>query len=134
MRFIQKSSIRWVSVCLLMAAARIPAQEINISHCLNSCPDVSRPTNDVSLHHVFAAAVIPETGEVEWVAYRVLPESIGIASLLPRWWEADRLLVQDSLVPILSKCLALFNRTFQMHRTANIGLVKYGWPLKTEGV
>ena len=92
MRFIQKSSIRWVSVCLLMAAARIPAQEINISHCLNSCPNVSRPTNDVSLHHVFAAAVIPETGEVEWVAYRVLPESIGIASLLPRWWEADRLL------------------------------------------
>ena len=92
MRFTQKFSIRWVSVCLLMAAVRISAQEINISHCLNSCPDVSRPTNEVSLHHVFAAAVIPETGEVEWVAYRVLPGSIGIASLLPRWWEADRLL------------------------------------------
>ena len=76
MRFTQKFFIRWVSVCLLMAAARISAQEINISHCLNSCPDVSRPTNEVSLHHVFAAAVIPDTGEVEWVAYRVLPESM----------------------------------------------------------
>jgi len=75
-----------------MAAAGISAQEINISHCLNSCPDVSRPTNEVILHHLFASAVIPESGEVEWVAYRVLPESIGIASLLPRWWEADRLL------------------------------------------
>ena len=92
MQFTQKFSIQWVSVCLLLAAATISAQEINISHCLRSCPDVSRPTNEVTLHHVFAAAVIPETGEVEWVAYRVLPESVGVASLLPRWREADRLL------------------------------------------
>ena len=92
MQFTHKFSIQWVSVCLLLAAATISAEEINISHCLKSCPDVSRPTNGVTLHHVFAAAVIPETGEVEWVAYRVLHESIGVASLLPRWREADRLL------------------------------------------
>ena len=92
MQFTNKFSIQWVSVCLLLAAATISAQEINISHCLKSCPDVSRPNNEVVLHHVYAAAVIPETGEVEWVAYRVLPESIGVASLLPRWREADRLL------------------------------------------
>ena len=81
MQFTHKFSIQWVSVCLLLTAATISAQEINISHCLGSCPDVSRPTNEVTLHHVFAAAVIPETGEVEWVAYRVLPESVGVASL-----------------------------------------------------
>ena len=92
MQFTHKFSIQWVSVCLLLAAAKISAQEINIRHCRKNCPDGSRPTNEVTLHHVFAAAVIPETGEVEWVAYRVLPESIGVASLLPRWREADRLL------------------------------------------
>ena len=133
MRFTQKYSIRWVSACLLMAAVRISAQEINISHCFNSCPDVSRPTNEVSLHHLFAASVISETGEVEWVAYRVLPESIGIASLLPRWWEADRLLRGGQRTPPLSKRPALFSRIFPMRRTANIGPVKYEWP-KTGGV
>ena len=92
MRFMRKFFIRWVSLCFLVAGGQTPAQEISISHCLRSCPDVSRATNEVTLHHVFAAAVIPETGGVEWVAYRVLPESIGVASLLPRWWEADRLL------------------------------------------
>ena len=62
MQFTNKFSIQWVSVCLLLAAATISAQEINISHCLKSCPDVSRPTNEVSLHHVFAASVIPKPG------------------------------------------------------------------------
>ena len=41
---------------------------------------------------MFAAAVIPETGEVEWVAYRVLPESIWYRFPAATVVEADRLL------------------------------------------
>jgi len=134
MQFTNKFSIQWVSVCLLLAAATISAQEINISHCLKSCPDVSRPNNEVVLHHVYAAAVIPETGEVEWVAYRVLPESIGVASLLPSGGKQIGCCMERSLVPTLNNRPALLSRIFQTHRIANIGLTKYEWPLKIEGV
>ena len=108
MRFIHKFFILWVSLCFLMSGGQIPAQDINISHCLGNCPDVSRPTNEVTLHHVFAAAVIQETEEVEWVAYRVLRESIGVASLLPRWWEADRLLHEGQSAADLEQTPSFF--------------------------
>ena len=38
-------------------------------------------------------------GLAEWVAYRVLPDSVGVASLLERWWQQDELLsTQNGLV------------------------------------
>jgi len=47
---------------------------------------------------LYAADIEPESGLAEWVAYRVLGDSLGVASLLPRFWQAD---------PLLSEVLAI---------------------------
>lgn len=84
----QRFLILWAS---LLAAVSIQAQPVFISHCLQACPDVSRPDAEVVVRHLYAAAIDPDTGLAEWVAYRVLPDSVGVASLLPRYWQADEL-------------------------------------------
>ncbi len=84
----QRFLILWVSVWL---SSSLNAQSVYISHCLQQCPDVSDSRNEIIVRHLYAAAIDGDSGLAEWVAYRVLSDSVGVASLLPRWWQEDAL-------------------------------------------
>ncbi len=45
------------------------------------------------VRHLYAASINVQSGLADWVAYRVLDDSVGVASLLPRWWQQDDLLL-----------------------------------------
>ncbi|GIT59686.1 MAG: hypothetical protein Ct9H300mP19_16340 [Dehalococcoidia bacterium] len=47
---------------------------------------------NVVIHHVYAAGLNGDTGLADWVSYRLTKDAIGVASLLPRIWQPDRLL------------------------------------------
>lgn len=94
MRCMQRFLTLWVS---LLAIQSVQAQPVYISHCLRACPDVSHPETEVVVRHLYAAAIDPDSGLAEWVAYRVLPDSVGVASLLPRYWQADELVSTSSI-------------------------------------
>lgn len=90
MKFIKPFLTPWVS--LVLAAAPALGQEVYISHCQSACPELSSPTNEVLVRHLYVASVSSETGLAEWLAYRVLPGTVGVASLLPREWQGEELL------------------------------------------
>jgi len=81
----------WVSVLLICTNAAL-AQSVHISHCQRACPQVSDARNEVVVRHLYAASIMQNSGLAEWVAYRVVPGSVGVASLLERWWQQDELL------------------------------------------
>ena len=96
MKFISNTCIRWVSlVSLTFIIWEGYGQTIHISHCMASCPQGSVTNNEIVVHHLYAAEINKNNGLADWVAYRVLQGSIGIASLLPRWWQQDELLPQS---------------------------------------
>lgn len=73
------------------------AQQLHIAHCLDGCPVFSDGNvaarnggEQIVVRHLFAAS-ISETGLANWLAYRVLPATVGVASLLPRYWQLDKL-------------------------------------------
>ncbi|MEX2470319.1 MAG: DNA/RNA non-specific endonuclease [Pseudohongiellaceae bacterium] len=101
MKYIKKFLIQWASVALLIPAIPVTAETVHIAHCRGACPPAGGPDNEVVVRHLYAASVDSGTGLAQWVAYRVLPGSVGVASLLPRRWEADSLLrsgVPDELL------------------------------------
>lgn len=79
-----------------MGAATGTAQSVHIAHCLSACPAGEASSNEIVVRHLFAASINAQTGLADWVAYRVLRDTIGVASLLPRRWQADDLLALDS--------------------------------------
>ena len=73
-------------------AFSIEAQTVHISHCLAGCPAGSPTTNDMVVRNLFAASINPQNALADWVSYRVLKGTVGVASLLPREWSRDNLL------------------------------------------
>lgn len=97
MKYIVKSSTQWVSfLVLLFLMPAVNGQTVHVAHCAAGCPQSSSPAgaagNEVVVRHLFAASVDSENGLANWVAYRVLADTVGIASLLPRFWLEDNLL------------------------------------------
>lgn len=90
MQYIRNFLIPWASLALLLTGTAY-SQTIHISHCDRQCPD-SGAQSDIVVHHLYAAAVDSESGLAHWVAYKVIRDSVGVASLLPRVWQSDRLL------------------------------------------
>ncbi len=82
----------WVSSSLLVTAAGARAETVHIAHCQQLCPEISTMNNELVVRHLYAASINPEWGLAEWVAYRVIGDAVGVASLLPRYWEADSLM------------------------------------------
>jgi len=91
-----------VSTCLIIAllvtgliSQPANAQTLAVTHCLGECPrHESRVTANQSrivIHHLYAAGINGETSLADWVAYRLTEDAIGVASLLPRTWQPDRL-------------------------------------------
>lgn len=91
MRCIENFCIPWVSLFLLLMSAEVVGQPLYISQCLGSCPS-SETQQQVIVNHLFAAGFESEAASPVWLAYRVLPDSVGVASLLTRDWQQERLL------------------------------------------
>lgn len=96
MRCIKKFLTQWVSALIVLALAALSsfssAQQVHIAHCIDGCPsgtDQEEPDR-LLVRHLFAAS-IAQSGLAKWVAYRVLPDTVGVASLLPRYWQLDAL-------------------------------------------
>ncbi len=56
------------------------------------CPEALAANNEIVVRHLYVADINADNGLADWVAYRVLHDSVGVASLLPRWWQQDELL------------------------------------------
>lgn len=73
----------------------VNGQNIAIGHCQGSCPNytsgLAATRANVVVHNLYAAGLNGDTGMADWVAYRLTREAIGVASLLPRFWQADDL-------------------------------------------
>jgi len=87
-----------VSACLTIALLFTPpvnAQSLAVTHCLGECPRHESPVtanqSRIVIHHLYAAGINGDTSLADWVAYRLTADAIGVASLLPRSWQSDRL-------------------------------------------
>ncbi|MDD9891582.1 MAG: DNA/RNA non-specific endonuclease [Gammaproteobacteria bacterium] len=99
MKFISNSGFRWFTVTsLTFFLWTSSGQNIHISHCLAGCPAGSATDSEIVVRHLYVAELNTGNGLADWVAYRVLPDSIGVASLLPRWWQQDELLSSASVL------------------------------------
>ena len=93
MRFISNISTQWVSCLILIAfICGSQAQTVHISHCMAACPQGASRNNEILVRHLYVAEINSDSAMADWVAYRVLKDSVGVASLLPRWWQQDELL------------------------------------------
>ena len=96
MKYIIKSLTRWVSfAAFLQFSLAGHGQIVHIAHCMADCPSGAPPNHETVVHQLYVASVNLETGLPGWVAYRVLRDSIGVASLLPRVWQQDQLLPEN---------------------------------------
>lgn len=92
MKSIKQFLIPWASACLALTVVTSNAETVHIAHCQQVCPEQSDTANELVVRHLYAASINPEWGLAEWVAYRVVDGGVGIASLLPRYWEPDALM------------------------------------------
>jgi endonuclease G len=98
MKYISRFLTQWASLVVgLWLAGSCFAEQVHIAHCKDGCPlslanDLASAAtqSEIIVRHLYAAS-ISSTGLAEWVAYRVLPETVGVASLLPRYWRLDEL-------------------------------------------
>ena len=95
MTYISKFFIRWASLFSLLVATIANAQTVHISHCLAGCPVVAESTvienSELIVRQLYVASINALNGLANWQAYRVLADSVGVASLLPRVWFEDSL-------------------------------------------
>ena len=100
MKYISKSFIRWASVTglsaiTLAAVTQLSAQTVHIAHCMGGCPvndgGILPDDSELIVRQLFVASINSRTGLSDWQAYRVLADSVGVASLLPRAWYEDSL-------------------------------------------
>jgi hypothetical protein len=95
MKCISRFLTQWASlVAGLSLVGSCFAEQIHIAHCKDGCPasfsdSTSAVQSEIIIRHLYAASI--SSGLADWVAYRVLPETVGVASLLPRYWRLDEL-------------------------------------------
>lgn len=81
------------------------AQSVAVTHCEGECPQyesqLAATRANVVIHHLYAAGLNGDTGLADWVAYRLTKEAVGVASLLPRTWQADKLVGISQVEDIL---------------------------------
>ena len=110
MRFIRSFFIPWVSSLVLAACASAQGEpRVHIAHCYVNCPQSDNDSSrQIVVHHLYAADIEPESGLAKWVAYRVLGDSLGVASLLPRFWQVDPLLDEEPGVNLEGEDVEIF--------------------------
>ena len=81
------------------------AQDLTAAQCNGSCPvydsSVAATRASLIIHHVYAAGINGDTGLADWVSYRLTKDAVGVASLLPRVWNPDRLLEFSGVEDVL---------------------------------
>jgi hypothetical protein len=95
--------VRQLALLFFVLSSGVAAADIEpiIVHCLDgSCPvwHGDDAEDEIVVRQLFASQV-DSMGDGQlprWVAYRVLGEGIGVASLLPREWVAESLLASSS--------------------------------------
>ena len=97
MMCISKYFIRWASLFSLLVATTANAQTVHISHCMAGCPVVADSTaienRELIVRQLYVASISARSGLADWQAYRVLADSVGVASLVPRVWFEDSLVL-----------------------------------------
>jgi endonuclease G len=97
MTCISKSFIRWASLFSLLVATIANAQTVHISHCMAGCPvavgSIVADESELIVRQLYVASINAGSGLADWQAYRVLADSVGVASLLPRVWFEDSLVL-----------------------------------------
>ncbi len=87
---------RLLLLIAMLAVGSVQAQNVAITQCQGKCPaytsDLAATRSNIVVHHVFAAGLNANSGEADWVAYRMTKEAVGVASLLPRIWQPDELM------------------------------------------
>ena len=109
MKCISRFLIQWASLIVGLSLVGVCfAEQIHIAHCKDGCPasfsdSTSAVQSEIITRHLYAAS-ISSSGLADWVAYQVLPETVGVASLLPRYWRLDELSrVADALASEVSE-------------------------------
>lgn len=97
MTYISKYFIRWASLFSLLVAMIANAQTVHISHCMAGCPvvadSIAIENSELIVRQLYVASINARSGLADWQAYRVLADSVGVASLLPRVWFEDPLVL-----------------------------------------
>jgi DNA/RNA endonuclease G (NUC1) len=90
---------------VMAVSAFVQAQDVVVTHCDGSCPqyqtNMTATRANVVIHHVYAAGINGDTGLADWVSYRLTEDAIGVASLLPRIWQPDRLMEFSGVEDVL---------------------------------
>ena len=93
------------AAAVLLIASSVHAQDIVVTHCDGACPQyqssMAATRANVVIHHVYAAGLNGDTGLADWVSYRLTKDAVGVASLLPRVWQPDRLLEFSGVEDVL---------------------------------
>ena len=80
---------------VIVLSSALQAQNVAIGHCQGSCPGYSSSLaanrSNMVVHNLYAAGLNGDTGKADWVAYQLTKDAIGVASLLPRFWQPDEL-------------------------------------------
>jgi endonuclease G, mitochondrial len=93
--FIQEYLAQLILLLSMILPMSTQAQNIAISHCQGKCPqyesNLAATRGNIVVHNLYAAGLNNDTGLPDWVAYRLTKDAIGVASLLPRFWQPDDL-------------------------------------------
>jgi endonuclease G, mitochondrial len=99
-----------LALCYASWSGTALAQTVVVSQCNGECPNyqssASQRNANIVIHHVYAASLNGQTGIADWVAYRLTKEAIGVASLLSRQWQPDRLISVPNELEILESSVA----------------------------
>ena len=71
------------------AANTVSAAEYRVAHCLKGCPEGVKASNQLIVRSVYALSYDADRGAADWLAYRMRPGALGIASSLSRAWIED---------------------------------------------
>ena len=88
----RRGLITVLAIGTLAASSPVRSQNVHIAHCLQGCPTGSAASNELLVRHLFAVSINSQARVADWVSYRIIPGSIGVASLLPRIWTDDDLM------------------------------------------
>ena len=109
---LKRSILALTAICALS----IEAQTVHISHCLAGCPTGSPATNDMVVRNVFVASINPQSALADWISYRILKDTVGVASLISREWSRDNLLDYSPSSVDLDSASTSFGQPDQSYR------------------
>ncbi len=86
----------YIPFLLLALINMANGQILKIAHCYDGCPNGAEDSNHLILRPIYALSYNMKTKSADWVAYKLSPGSIGIASSLSREAVHDNY-VEDTL-------------------------------------